>query len=118
MAVSRKTASSPPSRRSIPSREFADHWKLSDFVTDPVKQFDRYLKDLTTKVERFQSARHVLAPTMSEQTFLELLTLSEQIAKDSGRLGAYAYLWFSEDTKQLQARSFKNKVEEHLTDAP
>jgi oligoendopeptidase F len=24
-------------------------------------------------------------------------------------------LWFSEDTKQLQARSFKTKVEEHLT---
>ncbi len=115
MAASRKTASSSPPRRSIPSREFADHWDLSDLITDPVKQFDRYLKDLTAKVERFQTARHVLAPTMSEQTFLDFLTLSEQIAKDSGRLGAYAYLWFSEDTKQLQARSFKNKVEEHLT---
>ena len=115
MAASRKTASSPPTRRSTPSREFADHWELSDLVTDPVKQFDRYLKDLTAKVERFQSARIDLTPTMPEQMFLELLTLSEQIAKDSGRLGAYAYLWFSEDTKQLQARSFKNKVEEHLT---
>ena len=52
---------------------------------------------------------------MPEQAFLDLLTLSEQIARDSGRLGAYAYLWFSEDTKQLQARSFKNKVEEDLT---
>ena len=75
MAASRKTASSSPPRRSIPSREFADHWDLSDLITDPVKQFDRYLKDLTAKVERFQSARQVLAPTMSEQTFLDFLTL-------------------------------------------
>ncbi|MGZ9188684.1 MAG: hypothetical protein ACXW39_01330 [Nitrospira sp.] len=115
MAASRKTASSPSTRRTASSREFADHWELSDLVTDPVKQFDRYLKDLTAKVERFQSARTDLVATMPEQTFLDLLTLSEQIARDSGRLGAYAYLWFSEDTKQLQARSFKNKVEEHLT---
>ena len=49
MAVSRKTASSPPTRRSTSSREFADRWELSDLVSDPVKQFDRYLKELTRK---------------------------------------------------------------------
>ena len=115
MAVSRKTAPATSSRRSSASREFADHWELSDLVTDPVKQFDRYLKDLSAKVSRFESARAELSATMPEQAFLNLLTLSEQIARDSGRLGAYAYLWFSEDTKQLQARSFKTKVEEQLT---
>ena len=115
MAVSRKTASAKSSRRTTASREFADHWDLSDLVADPVKQFDRYLKDLSAKVARFEAARPDLSATMPEQSFLNLLTLSEQIARDSGRLGAYSYLWFSEDTKQLQARSFKTKVEEHLT---
>lgn len=115
MAVARKTASSIQTRRSSAPREFADHWALADLVTDPVERFDRYLKDLTAKVTRFESARTDLSATMPEQAFLDLLTLSEQIATDSSRLGAYAYLWFSEDTKQLQARSFKNKVEEHLT---
>ena len=114
MAVTRK-AVSPRTRRSLSTREFADHWELSDLVSDPVKQFDRYLKDLSAKVARFESFRADLSPTMPEQTFLELLNLSEQIARESGRLSAYAYLWFSEDTRQLQARSFKNKVEEHLT---
>ena len=114
MAVTRKTVS-PRTRRSLSTREFADHWELSDLVSDPVKQFDRYLKDLSAKVARFESFRADLSPTMPEQTFLELLDLSEQIARESGRLSAYAYLWFSEDTRQLQARSFKNKVEEHLT---
>ncbi len=115
MAVSRKTAPSRVTRRATSSREFADHWELADLVTDPVKQFDRYLKDLSAKVTRFESARTELAATMPEQTFLNLVTLSEQIARDSGRLGAYAYLWFSEDTKHLPARSFKTKVEEQLT---
>ena len=115
MAISRKTASAKSSRRTTASREFADHWDLSDLVADPVKQFDRYLKDLSAKVARFEAARPDLSATMPEQSFLNLLTLSEQIARDSGRLGAYSYLWFSEDTKQLQARSFKTKVEEHLT---
>lgn len=115
MAVSRKTAPSRIARRATTSREFADHWELADLVTDPVKQFDRYLKDLSAKVTRFESARTELGATMPEQTFLNLLTLSEQIARESGRLSAYAYLWFSEDTKHLQARSFKTKVEEQLT---
>ena len=115
MAVVRKSAVSPRSRRSPSAREFADHWVLSDLVADPVKQFDRYLGDLAAKVTRFESGRADLAPTMAEERFLELLKLSEQIARDSGRLGAYAYLWFSEDTRHLQARSFKTKVEEHLT---
>ena len=115
MPVSRKTASAKSARRASTSREFADHWELSDLVADPVKQFDRYLKDLTAKVTRFESARAELAATMPEKAFLDLLTLSDQIARDSGRLGAYSYLWFSEDTQQLQARSFKTKAEEHLT---
>ena len=115
MAVSHKTASAASSRRFTASREFSDRWELSDLVADPVKQFDRYLKDLSAKVARFEEARTDLTATMSEQSFLNLLTLSEQIARDSGRLGAYSYLWFSEDTKQLQARSFKTRVEEHLT---
>ena len=115
MAVSRKTASVSSPRRATASREFADRWELSDLVADPVKQFDRFLKDLTAKVARFEAARADLVAAMPEQSFLNLLTLSEQIARDSGRLGAYSYLWFSEDTKQLEARSFMTKVEEHLT---
>lgn len=115
MAVSHKTVPSARTGRPSGAREFADHWELSDLVADPVKQFDRYLKDLDEKVSRFEAARKDLAATMPEQAFLDLLTLAERITGDSARLEAYAYLWFSEDTKQLQARSFKNKVEEQLT---
>lgn len=115
MTVSRKTAAPARIHRPSTARAFADHWDLSHLVADPVTQFDRYLKDLDEQVSRFEAARKDLAATMPEQVFLDLLTLVERITGDSVRLEAYAYLWFSEDTKQLQARSFKTKVEERLT---
>lgn len=115
MAVSRKTAAPARTHRPSATREFADHWDLSHLVADPVTQFDRYLKGLDEQVSRFEAAREDLAATMPEQAFLDLLTLLERITGESTRLEAYAYLWFSEDTKQLQARSFKTTVEERLT---
>ena len=64
MAVSRKTASVSSPRRATASREFADRWELSDLVADPVKQFDRFLKDLSAKVARFEAARADLAAAL------------------------------------------------------
>jgi len=52
---------------------------------------------------------------METSIFHPLLRLSEDIAAASSRISAYAYLWFSENTKHLAARSFKTKVEEKLT---
>jgi oligoendopeptidase F len=114
-AMAQRNGSPTIKRRSSASGEFADRWQLADLVKDPVARFDQYMKDLDRKVSQFEAAREHLSPSMSEQEFLNLLDLSEQTAAESSRLGAYAYLWFSEDTKQLQARSFKQKVEEQLT---
>jgi oligoendopeptidase F len=94
---------------------FPDQWNLADLVKDPVGQFDTYLSDVEAKVTRFESSRAQLSPTMYGEEFRQLLDLSQEIAGSSSRLGAYAYLWFSESTKNLEARSFKTKVEERLT---
>ena len=103
----------PPSRSS--RRSFPDRWNLTDLIKDPVGQFDAYLADLEAKVARFESSRTQLAPTMAGEEFRRLLDLSQEIAESSSRLGAYAYLWFSENTKNLEARSFRTKVDERLT---
>ena len=92
-----------------------DRWDLSHLAKDPVKNLDGLLGDLEAKVAQFESARPQLSPTMPSDSFQRMLALSEDIASESSRLSAYAYLWFSENTKHLGARSFKTKVEERLT---
>jgi oligoendopeptidase F len=80
-----------------------------------VEDFEKLMKDLDSAVSQFESCRTRLAPTMPTESFVEILHLSEAIAATSTKLSAHAYLWFSEDTKNLQARSFKAAVEERLT---
>jgi oligoendopeptidase F len=97
------------------SRTFSEHWDLSHLTEDPVQRFEALLAAIESNVAQFESAREQLSPTMAASLFHSLLTLSEDIAAASSRLSAYAYLWFSENTKHLAARSFKTKVEERLT---
>lgn len=93
----------------------SDRWDLSHLLKNPADDFDPLVKELDSKVSQFESFRDRLNPQMTSQAFLEVMRLSEEIAALSAKLGAYAYLWFSEDTKNSQARAFKNKVEERLT---
>ncbi|HEX2056462.1 MAG TPA: oligoendopeptidase F, partial [Nitrospiraceae bacterium] len=96
-------------------RRFPDRWDLSTLLRDPVNRLDDYLGELDKQVVRFEAWRTRLAPSTTEQDLFEVLRLSEEIARQSSMLGAYAYLWFSENTADLKARSFKAKVEEKLT---
>jgi oligoendopeptidase F len=92
-----------------------ERWDLSHILSDPVREWDTLSKKLDGLVTQFESWRARLSPAMPAESFLDLLRLSEQIGVESSRLSAYAYLWFSENTKALDARTFKTKVEELLT---
>ena len=92
-----------------------DRWDLTHLVPDPVRLLERHLGELDTQVAQIETARTTLAPDMAITDFQSILRLSEAVAQGSSRLGAYAYLWFSEDTKNSKARSFKTHVEERLT---
>jgi oligoendopeptidase F len=97
------------------SNGLSDHWDLSHLLSQPLDEFDQSIKRLDSQVSKFESLRSGLSPGMSSEAFLEILRLNEAIAEDSAKLSAYAYLWFSENTKNLDARAFKTKVEEKLT---
>jgi oligoendopeptidase F len=94
---------------------YSERWDLSHLAEKPVQRFEALLGEIEAKVVQFESARTQLSPTMDTSVFRPLLTLSEEIAAAASKIGAYAYLWFSENTKDLAARSFKTKVEERLT---
>ena len=114
--TSRKYPTSPNTSSSKrQGRTYAERWDLSQLVEDPVQRFDALAEDIETKVAQFETARAGLSPAMEVSVFYPLLTLSQDIATASSRISAYAYLWFSENTKDLAARSFKTKVEERIT---
>jgi len=92
-----------------------DRWDLTELVKDPVERLDHHLAELDSLVTRIESTRATLSPAMPSDAFRSILQQTESVAQGSSRLGAYAYLWFSENTKDSEARSFKTRVEERLT---
>jgi oligoendopeptidase F len=92
-----------------------EHWDLSDLLKNPLQDFDALSQALETQVARFEAYRPHLSPDMPIEAFQNILHLSAEIAAASSKLSAYAYLWFSEDTKNTHARAFKARVEERLT---
>ncbi len=114
--TNRKTSTSR--KISSPKRQaftYAERWDLAHLAEKPVQNFEALLGEIEAKVVQFEAARAQLSPTMAISVFHPLLTLSENITAASSKISAYAYLWFSENTKDLAARSFKTKVEERLT---
>src|SRR5512147_1255496 len=111
LPVRRASTSTQATRPSYP-----DRWDLTHLVKGPPKEIDSILSQLETVVAQIEAARPTLTASMSSQDLQALLTLSETFAQGSSKLGAYAYLRFSENTKDAEARSLKARVEERLTD--
>lgn len=108
-------AAQRPVRRKTSSRVVSDRWDLTHLVKNPLRDLDRHVKALEAQVAQVELARPRLQATMAGSDFQSIFTLTESIAEGSARLGAFAYLWFSENTKSTNARSFKSQVEERLT---
>lgn len=106
-----------PARHRALSLVVSDQWDLTHLVTNPQTNLKRHLEALDTQVAQVESARARLQATMAGPEYRSILKLTESIAESSARLGAFAYLWFSENTKNTEARSFKSLVEERLTAA-
>src|SRR2546425_5498814 len=87
-------------------------WNLRDLLEDPTRDLEILRQELEEQVRRFEGFRDRLAPEIPPETFLDALKLAEAITRTMSRLGAYAYLWFSENTKDQKARAFKAAVEE------
>jgi oligoendopeptidase F len=104
-----------PVRHKTSSLKVSDRWDLTHLVKNPRRDLIPYLEALDAQVAQVESARPGLHAAMASSDFRSILALTESIAEGSARLGAFAYLWFSENTKNTRARSFKSQVEERLT---
>lgn len=101
---------------SLPTTKEAapDHWDLSHLLHNQEEGCTVLLKSLDSLVSRFEAFRDSLTPDITSEVYKDIMALSEDIAHTSGQLSAYAYLWFSQDTQDAEARAFKTKVEEGL----
>lgn len=69
-------------------------------------EFERILAELEQQVAQFEASRERLSPEISNGAFMELMQLAETIRASTGRLVAYAHLWFAEDTQAQEALGF------------
>ncbi len=97
-----------------PARAVPIAWNLSDLLSRPAQDSERMLSELDQRVSLVESWRAKLTPDLPAESFQTILRFVEDIAALSSTLSAYAYLWFSENTKHLQARAFKARIEERL----
>lgn len=92
-------------------------WNLGDVLpAKSGKVFTSELERFEGSLSEFEGLRSKLE-TMDSEKFANAMNLYESIVGFRSRLGAYAYMYFSEDTRSQDSRTFKSRVEEIDTDA-
>jgi oligoendopeptidase F len=95
----------------------ATRWSLDDLLPATAgPEFEHFLEELETTVSQLEASREQLAPDLPAGEFGRLVALVEKISAISHRLGAYAYLWYSEDTQDEKALAFRGRIEQLLTE--
>jgi oligoendopeptidase F len=88
-------------------------WALDELLPAHAgEEFERILADLEQRVSDFESRREQLSARITTEAFLDILRRFEDIYAIGGRLTAYAYLWFSEDTQSQEAISFMGRIDQ------
>ncbi|MCK4357029.1 oligoendopeptidase F, partial [Candidatus Bipolaricaulota bacterium] len=93
-------------------------WSLTDLLRSPTgEDLERLTARLEEVVVALEGWRDRLNEAISEAEFAEIISLIEEVRALSRRLGAYASLWFAEDTTDQDALAFRGRIEKVLTDA-
>ncbi len=88
-------------------------WTLTELMQEPGStEQEAYMAEVEKRLVAFEGLRDTLSAEMAEDQFRDLLERYEQIYADVARLVAYSYLWFSEDTADQDALSFRAQVEQ------
>jgi oligoendopeptidase F len=90
-------------------------WSLHELLPGPADPaVEGYLARLETIVAEIEATRGTLSPSPSVTEFLNLLQRFEAATSILARLGAYAYLWFAEDTQNTAALDMRGRIEQVL----
>lgn len=91
-------------------------WHLSDVMpASKDRGFDEVISKLENKTASFEALRQKL-PSFGRNDLEDTLSLYEEISEILARVGAYAYLHFSEDTRNQDAKALLDRTEEQRAD--
>lgn len=94
-----------------------ERWNLKGiFENHEGKEFEDFMKGLDENVAEFESYRKILSSDVTKEKFLEMLKNIERISEKTSKLAAYSYFIFSMNTKDQEARSFKDKISNKLAE--
>ena len=92
-------------------------WELGDLLPAPGSlEMEAYLTDVAARVEAFEAWRGELSAGITAEMFAMVLDLYAQVYADASALGAYGYLWFSEDTGGQERLAFRARVNQLVAD--
>ena len=93
-------------------------WNLGDIIAAPEGEpLESITTELELEVSAIEAMRSKLSEDISSTDFNHTLELTERVTEAANRLGAYAGLWFSEDTQNQAALAFQGKIEQLTTEA-
>ena len=94
------------------------HWNLHDLLPKPVEQsLDLKLTELESVVKYLETNRERLSLDILDSDFLNILGSYEKLRQISQVLGAYAYLFVSEDTQNQPALNVRDRIDRALIEA-
>ena len=91
-------------------------WNLQGLLRHPAKDLKRLTKDLESRVSALETLRPQLSPEMTADRFKDIWEQYETVTELMTTLRAFSFLWFSENTKNQEARAFDTQVRNRLTD--
>ncbi len=88
-------------------------WNKKDILPDiNSREYNLLLENLEKNVKFIELFRDKLKPEISADDFMLIIKAEEKISELISRLTDYAYLWFSEDTSDQQAKKFRATAEQ------
>lgn len=92
-------------------------WSLTDLLEAPTgAPYENALANIEKRTAAFEASRAKLNPDMSENEFLELVREYEAVTGAMIKILSYGELWFTENTQNQAALSFKTRMEQLAAD--
>jgi oligoendopeptidase F len=88
-------------------------WSLGDlFPAYDSEEMKAVFAEVEAKVDEFEAKRPELSQNISSEDFMSLVYQVEEINRMVTRIGAFAGLWYTEDTQNQEAQNFQAQVDQ------